>query len=165
MAIKGLPGWSWHYPKGAPRYATDTAGNRYTARDVQSLQHGEVYEKRVPKEQRKAYVRKVGKLVRHGPFHSIQEIIDYKKIGDKKSVWVQAHGKVRKGKKYKGKGGSSWRSVGGREDFKDIHTALDMVEHGLHDTTPQIATYTTRLQENINGFTEINEYFLYEREQ
>lgn len=162
MAIKGLPGWEWHYPKGAPRYATDTAGNRYTARDVQSLQHGEVYEKRVPKEQRKAYKRKVGKATRYGPFHSIQDIIDSKQIKDDQRVWLQGHGTMVKKKKRKSPEGSrAWRSIGGLADFKDMRTALDMIEHGLHDTTPEVAKYTVRLRENYTEFTDIKEFFIY----
>lgn len=169
MAIKGLPGWEWHYIRDAhgkqiDRWATDPAGNRYTQRDIQSLQHGEVYEKRVPKEQRKIYKRKVGKWTRHGPFHSLQEIKDYQKIGKDKSVFTQAKGKISsRARKKSPQKSRSVRSVGAATTMDDLQTAVDMIEHGFHDTTPAVAAYTTRLQENIQGFTEINEYFLYER--
>lgn len=177
MAIKGLPNYVWVYPGQKDPIDDTIAKTRYarnllsegeqklSLRQAQRLQRGGApYESTHPQEQRKKYKRrtKKGDYIRYGPFTDIKEAQQAtakdKDFKPDSPVMLQGKGPHKKNGSPP-KGGIHYVTLTTRMPYSQLQKEMGRLEQGAPATNP----FQARIDNNVSGFTKINQFYVYRK--
>lgn len=173
--IKNLPGFYWVYANKPNIFGLQvktrtaynpTSGETLNVRQVQTRTHeGISYEERVPKQERKKYVRRVGKnILRHGPFNPAFSDFDPTKFKMNSLYTTMGHGELNKSNVKSGGSGPGYRIMLPLTNYKNF---LSMT-HRIQQHRMDIKGYNLldgAFKKNLNAFISVEEYYVLEYEK